>query len=170
MQFFRKGLEEVITLPAPHIPDIDEVEEVKRIVAARTASDVKSVMDHDRVPFYAIQKVCDENGLKFHPQEFKDIIYQQTDIINHFKEHFNRARPVEVDPTLNTLPSETNKTRAYPSGHACQELLLLPLLQMLQEWKVYFIVQKKLADIYHLLEDLCIEFLRQQENVVTVEF
>ena len=46
MQFFRKGLEEVITLPAPHIPDIDEVEEVKRIVAARTASDVKSVMDH----------------------------------------------------------------------------------------------------------------------------
>ena len=120
MQFFRKGLEEVITLPAPHIPDIDEVEEVKRIVAARTASDVKSVMDHDRVPFYAIQKVCDENGLKFHPQEFKDIIYQQTDIINHFKGHFNRARPVEVDPTLNTLPSETNKTRAYPSGHACQ--------------------------------------------------
>jgi len=63
---------------------------------------------------------ADENGLKFHPQEFKDIIYQQTDIINHFKEHFNRARPVEVDPTLNTLPSETNKTRAYPSGHACQ--------------------------------------------------
>ena len=33
MEFFRKGLEEVITLPAPHIPDIDEVEEVKRIVA-----------------------------------------------------------------------------------------------------------------------------------------
>ena len=32
MQFFRKGLEEVITLPAPHIPDIDEVEEVKRII------------------------------------------------------------------------------------------------------------------------------------------
>ena len=57
MQFFRKGLEEVITLPAPHVPDIDEVEEVKRIVAARTATDVKSVMDHDRVPFYAIQKV-----------------------------------------------------------------------------------------------------------------
>ena len=73
MQFFRKGLEEVITLPAPHIPDIDEVEEVKRIVAARTASDVKSVMDHDRVPFYAIQKVCDENGLRFHPDEFKDL-------------------------------------------------------------------------------------------------
>ena len=124
MQFFRKGLEEVITLPAPHVPDIDEVEEVKRIVAARTATDVKSVMDHDRVPFYAIQKVCDENGLKFHPQEFKDIIYQQTDVINHFKKHFNRRRPVEVLSSLNTLPSETNKTRSYPSGHACQSVII----------------------------------------------
>ena len=56
MEFFRKGLEEVITLPAPHIPDIDEVEEVKRIVAARIASDVKSVMDHDRVPFMLFKK------------------------------------------------------------------------------------------------------------------
>ena len=43
MQFFRKGLEEVITLPAPHTPDIDEVEEVKRIVAARTATDVNQL-------------------------------------------------------------------------------------------------------------------------------
>ena len=105
MEFFRKGLEDVITLPSPKVIDIDEVQEVKRIVATRNEDDVRSVMNHDRVPFYAIQKVCEENGLRFHPQEFKDIIHQQTDIINHFKEHFNRARPVEVDPTLNTLPS-----------------------------------------------------------------
>ena len=120
MEFFRKGLEEVITLPAPHIPDEVEVKQVAEIVATRTEKDVRSVMDHDRVPFYAIQKVCDKNGLKFHPQEFKDIIYQQTPIINHFKKFFNRKRPAEVMPSLNTLPSETNKTRAYPSGHACQ--------------------------------------------------
>ena len=85
MQFFRKGLEDVITLPAPHIPDEVEVKKVQEIVATRTEKDVKSVRDHDRVPFYAIQKVCDKHGLKFHPQEFKDIIYQQTPIINHFK-------------------------------------------------------------------------------------
>ena len=30
-----------------------------------------------------------------------------------------------------------------------------------------FYCAEKLADIYHLLEDLCIEFLRQQENVDT---
>ena len=57
-------------------------------MATRTEKDVRSVMDHDRVPFYAIQKVCDKHGLKFHPQEFKDIIYQQTDVINHFKKFF----------------------------------------------------------------------------------
>ena len=32
MIFFRVGLEKVITLPPPKILDIDEVEEVKRIV------------------------------------------------------------------------------------------------------------------------------------------
>ena len=46
-------------------------------------------------------------------------------IINHFKDFFNRKRPVEVMPSLNTLPSETNKTRAYPSGHtACQSVII----------------------------------------------
>jgi len=32
MIFFRVGLEKVITLPPPSIPDLEEVEEVKRIV------------------------------------------------------------------------------------------------------------------------------------------
>jgi len=57
-------------------------------------------------------------------KKFKDIIYQQTAIINHFKKHFNRRRPVEVLSSLNTLPSETNKTRSYPSGHACQSVVV----------------------------------------------
>ena len=72
MIFFRKGLEDVITLPSPKVADIDEVQEVKRIVATRGEDDVRSVMNHDRVPFYAIQKVCEENGLRFHPDEFKE--------------------------------------------------------------------------------------------------
>ena len=124
MIFFRKGLEEVITLPSPPATDLTEAYDVEEIIRQRTPEQVQSVRDHDRVPFYAIQKVCDENGLRFHPQEFKDIIYQQTDIINYFKKHFNRARPVEVDPNLNTLPSATNKTRSYPSGHACQSTVV----------------------------------------------
>ena len=38
MEFFRKGLEDVITLPSPKKLDINEVEEVKRIVATRRRS------------------------------------------------------------------------------------------------------------------------------------
>ena len=110
MEFFRKGLEQNITLPPPPTDDVAEAKEVKRIVAIRTAKDVKSVMDHDRVPFYAIRLYCQENGLVFHDNEFEDIIYQATPIINHFKNMFNRRRPIEVDSTLNTLPSSTNKT------------------------------------------------------------
>ena len=45
-------------------------------------------------------------------------------IITHFKDFFNRDRPVEVLPSLNTLPSTTNKTRSYPSGHAAQSVII----------------------------------------------
>ena len=124
MKFFRKGLEENITLPAPPTDDVAEAKEVKRIVAIRTAKDVESVMNHDRVPFYAIRTYCDENKLIFHKGEFEDVIQQATPIINYFKEKFNRKRPIEIDKTLNTLPSETNKTASYPSGHAAQARLV----------------------------------------------
>jgi len=124
MIFFRKGLEDVITLPSPPVGDLAEAYKVEEIIRKRTPEQVQSVRDHDRVPFYAIQKVCDKHGLQFHPKEFKDIIYQQTDIINYFKKKFNRKRPIEVLPSLNILPSATNKTSSYPSGHACQSVVV----------------------------------------------
>jgi hypothetical protein len=109
MIFFRVGLEKVITLPPPSIPDLEEVEEVKRIVAVRTPDQVESVMN---------------NGLVFHKNEFNQIIEESAIIIRKFKDHFDRDRPVEVFPQLNTLPSKTNKTRSYPSGHATQSVLV----------------------------------------------
>ena len=124
MIFFRVGLEKVITLPPPSIPDLEEVEEVKRIVAVRTPDQVESIMNHDQVPFYAIRKVCENNGLVFHKNEFNQIIEESAIIIRKFKDHFDRDRPVEVFPQLNTLPSKTNKTRSYPSGHATQSVLV----------------------------------------------
>ena len=124
MEFFRKGLEESITLPEPPVVDQDEVEEVKAIVAARTMNDVRSVMNHDKVPFYAIRTYCQEHELMFHDNEFEDIVDQSVPIIMHFKNKFDRKRPIEIDKTLNTLPSVTNKTPSYPSGHACQSRLV----------------------------------------------
>ena len=52
------------------------------------------------------------------------IIEESAIIIRKFKDHFDRDRPVEVFPQLNTLPSKTNKTRSYPSGHATQSVLV----------------------------------------------
>ena len=66
-----------------------------------------------------LKSIVEDNGLIFHDDEFEDIIYQATPVINHFKKQFNRKRPIEIDPKLNTLPSQTNKTASYPSGHAC---------------------------------------------------
>ena len=124
MIFFRQKLEEVITLPPPPKDDMKEALEVERIIKARTPEQVQSVRDHDQEPYYAIRKVCEENGLEFHDSEFKQIIKESVPIIKHFKDFFNRARPVEVLSSLNTLPSNTNKTPSYPSGHACQSVIL----------------------------------------------
>ena len=65
MIFFRVGLEKVITLPSPKVIDIDEIEEVKRVVAVRTPEQVESIANHDQEPYYAIRKVCEENNLAF---------------------------------------------------------------------------------------------------------
>jgi len=123
MQFFRKGLEDSITLP-PHPSSKGEIQEVRDAMDKRTPKDVESARNHDRVPFYAIKKYCEDNGLIFHEDEFEDIISQATPVIGYFKKQFNRKRPIEIDSTLNTLPSNTNKTASYPSGHATQSRLV----------------------------------------------
>ena len=124
MIFFRQNLQEVITLPEPPVDDLSEAYEVEEIIRARTPEQVQSVRDHDQEPYYAIRKVCEKNNLEFHDNEFKQIIKESVPIITHFKDFFNRDRPVEVLPRLNTLPSVTNKTRSYPSGHATQSVIL----------------------------------------------
>ena len=103
---------------------IDEIEEVKRVVAVRTPEQVESFANHDQEPYYANRKVCEENYLAFHDGEFDQIIDESVPIISYFKNFFDRDRPVEVFPELNTLPSKTNKTRSYPSGHAAQSVLI----------------------------------------------
>ena len=124
MKFFKDKLYENITIPAPPTDDIGEAAEVKRLISNRTAEQEKSIADHDEVPFYAIKKYCEENGMIFHKDEFRDIILQATDTINHFKDKFDRKRPIEIDKTLDTSPSKTNKTPSYPSGHATQSRIV----------------------------------------------
>ena len=124
MKFFRDKLYEDITIPAPPKDDMAEAEVVKKLISNRTAAQEKSIADHDEVPFYAIKKYCDDNEMVFHKDEFKDLIQQATDTINYFKDKYDRKRPIEVDKTLDTSPSKTNKTPSYPSGHAVQSRIV----------------------------------------------
>ena len=123
MQYFRPGLEESITLP-PHPENSSEIGEVVNAVTTRTAEDVTSIRNHDHEPFYAVEKYCKSKGVEFDRKEMRELIKQATNIIGYFKGSFNRDRPVEVDSSINTLPSETNKSRSYPSGHATQSRLV----------------------------------------------
>ena len=124
MIFFRQKLHEVITLPPPPKDDMAEALEVEKIVNARTADQVKSVMDHDQDPYFAIKKVIKKYKLEFHPNELEQILKESVPIITHFKDFYNRKRPHVVLPKIQTLPSKTNKTPAYPSGHACQSVII----------------------------------------------
>ena len=124
MKFFTDDVVDQITLPNPPTDDVSEILKLKKMMRARTPEDIQSVKDHDEVSFYAIKKYCDENGLKFHDGEFRDIIKQSNPIIMHFKNKFNRRRPKEVDNTIKTLNSKTTNTRSYPSGHSTQSMLV----------------------------------------------
>ena len=124
MKFFTDDTVDQITLPNPPTDDVSEILKLKKMMRARTPEDIQSVKDHDEVSFYAIKKYCDENGLKFHDGEFRDIIKQSNPIIMHFKNKFNRRRPKEVDNTIKTLNSKTTNTRSYPSGHSAQSMLV----------------------------------------------
>ena len=124
MIFFRQNLHEVITLPKPPASDLTEAYKLEEIIRVRTPEQVQSIQDHDQEPYYAIRKVCEKNNLQFHENEFNQIIKESVPVITHFKDFFNRNRPVEVLPRLNTLSSATNKTRSYPSGHATQSVII----------------------------------------------
>ena len=124
MIFFRQKLHEVITLPPPPKDDMAEALEVQNIVNVRRPIQVKAVMDHDQDPYFAIKKVIKKYKLEFHPNELEQILKESVPIITHFKDFYNRKRPHVVLPKIQTLPSKTNKTPAYPSGHACQSVII----------------------------------------------
>jgi hypothetical protein len=123
-EFFPDKLHERIILPEPPKDLQKEADKVKQIIANRTPEDEQSIRDHDENSFHAIDKYCEEHGLMFHDSEMQDIVMQAKPTIKYFKEHFNLDRPHEVDPSIKPMSSTTNKTRAYPSGHATQSMLV----------------------------------------------
>ena len=123
-EFFPKKLHERITLPNPPTDVDTEIIKLKEIMKNRTEEDEESIRNHDEHSFYAIEKYCEENGLIFHDNEMKDIVTSAGDTIGYFKEKFNVTRPFVVDKSIKPMGSKTNKTKSYPSGHACQSRLV----------------------------------------------
>ena len=123
-EFFPKKLHERITLPDPPSDLEKEIKKLKVLMRSRTEKDEESIRNHDEHSFYAIEKYCEKHGLLFHKNEMKDIVMGARDTIGYFKKLFNFPRPHEVDPSIELMGSKTNKTRSYPSGHACQSMLV----------------------------------------------
>lgn len=123
-EFFPEKLHERITLPEPPTDLQKEADKIKQIIANRTPEDEESIRNHDENSFYAIEKYCEENKLLFHDREMSEIVIQARPTIKYFKEKFNLDRPHEVDSSIKPMSSTTNKTRAYPSGHATQSMLV----------------------------------------------
>lgn len=123
-KFYPDNLKEYIQIPPPPTDDVKEMEIVRKFISERTKQDEEDVANNDEDSFYSIKEYCKKNGLKFHEDELDEIVNQSIPTIRHFKNKFNRKRPFEIDGNLDVLVSKTNKTRAYPSGHSCQSMII----------------------------------------------
>ncbi len=124
-RLFPKKVHERITLPEPPNDTKKELETLKKIISARTSEDEESIRNHDETPFYAVEEYCKENGLKFREGELDGVVKSVAKTIKHFKKKFSRPRPFQLDKSIKPfLETETTKTRSYPSGHACQSMMV----------------------------------------------
>jgi acid phosphatase (class A) len=69
-----------------------------------------------------------KNSLEYDEDVVEYIEEQCSPIIRHYKNHFNRPRPYQVadlyNKELNRFKTGTAKTPSYPSGHACQPMVV----------------------------------------------
>ena len=124
-QFYPKDLEDYIQIPDFPKDDMQrEMSIIRKAINTRTDKDVESVANNDEDSFYSIKKYLKKMKVEFHENELRDIVQQAVPTIRYFKNKFNRKRPFELDGNLDVLGSTTNKTRAYPSGHSTQAMIV----------------------------------------------
>ena len=126
-RFFPRNAHKRIKLPPPTFDLKEEAEKVKKIMENRTPEDEESIRLHDESAAYAVHRYVEKHGLEFKEDELNEIIIQCKPTIKHFKEKFNVPRPHELHKDINAIgrmDSTTNKTASYPSGHACQGMLV----------------------------------------------
>ena len=123
-EFFPKDAHLQVSIPEPNRDLDEECLKLKSLMAKRTPEAEESIRNHDEHAFYAIEQYVNDVGLEFHDNEMDDIVQQCKPTIKYFKNLFNLTRPFHHDKTIKPMSSTTNKTPAYPSGHATQAMLV----------------------------------------------
>ena len=104
--------------------NIKEIEIVRKYNNERlknnTINDFVKLTDKS-VSYAFIQEFSD---LPLKLDELDSISYNINYIIIFFKNLFNRARPSQIDKSLNSFESKTASTPSFPSGHSAQALYI----------------------------------------------
>ena len=133
-----------ITIPEPKTDLEEELVKTKNATMGRSDKVIQSVKDHDTHSWFAIEKYLQNNNLEYDEGKCESLVLQSKPTIKYFKDLYDVDRPFEIDDTLDTLPSTTNKTRSYPSGHATQSMLVaLYMSEVHPDHKEQFIKRAK---------------------------
>ena len=111
-----------------------EIEVVKKEINSRSQKDIDDFQKTDKSVCYLFSDYTSETT-----EELR-LITNNTKIryfIQFFKNIINRARPYQIDSTINDLKSITSHTPAYPAGHAFQAYYLARVLSIKYPDKTY---------------------------------
>tara|TARA_A100001015_G_scaffold201799_1_gene225329 strand:+ start:2453 stop:3040 length:588 start_codon:yes stop_codon:yes gene_type:complete len=110
----------------PIYPDNNEdVLIVKKYINKRTQKDIDLFKLTDESVTYEFKNI-----VNLDIKTLKKIAHEKNLHIKWFKRFFNRARPKQIDNSLNVLKSNTAATPSYPSGHAFQAYYLAKKLSI----------------------------------------
>ena len=113
-----------VTIPEPKDDLENELVKTKNATLGRSDKVIQSVKDHDKHSWFAIEQYLKDNNLEYDEGKCESLVLQSKPTITYFKDLYNVERPFEIDNTIDTLPSTTNNTRSYPSGHATQAMIV----------------------------------------------
>jgi hypothetical protein len=105
----------------------DELEVVKEMIGVRTEDDVKLFLKTDISVCYLFVDHTTEtiSELRSTTNSHRILIF-----VKFFKNLINRARPYQIDESIDDLKSVTSHTPAYPAGHAFQAYYLARVLSI----------------------------------------
>ena len=73
----------------------------------------------------AFEQTAKENNIKDYDKKIAaKLIKESAPVILELKKYHNRKRPYELDKSLSAVKMDSMKTKAYPSGHSAQSMLI----------------------------------------------